>query len=191
MNTKKALGISALTLLVLVLGAALAMWSETLKVNVKVETGEVKVKWSDWSCSDTGPDPQAEGYNNKEGKDVASCGIEIEVKDNEGNPIKLLVTLKNAYPGYSVDITLTVDNIGTIPVKLYDHKINANKTVLSALSIDLPIPEDTQIDPDGSSTYTLHITVLQSAAESSTYTFEIELTFAQWNEVPTTTTTAA
>jgi len=184
MNTKKALGISALTLLVLVLGAALAMWSETLKVNVEVNTGEVKVKWSDSYCSDEGADPQAEGYNNKEGKDVASCGIEIEVKDNEGNPIKLRVTLKNTYPGYSVDIDLVVDNIGTIPVKLQDYSISEYDK--NALEVSLEIPEDTQIDPEDSGTYTLHITVLQDAKELSTYTFEVTLTFAQWNEVSTT-----
>jgi len=183
MNTKKALGISALTLLVLVLGAALAMWSETLLVNVEVNTGEVKVKWSEWYCSDEGADPQASGFHNREGKDVASCDISVEVRDDEGNPIKLLVTLDNAYPGYSVDIGLIVDNIGSIPVKLYDYKISDYDT--SALSVSLSTPYDTQIEPKGSSTYTLHITVLQSAAELSTYTFEVELTFAQWNEVST------
>lgn len=26
-----------------------------------------------WSCSDTGSDPQGEGYVNIEGKDVANC----------------------------------------------------------------------------------------------------------------------
>jgi len=53
----------------------------------------------------------------------------------------------------------------------------------SALSVSLDVPEDTQIDPGYSSTYILHITVLQGAEENSTYTFEVELVFAQWNEV--------
>jgi hypothetical protein len=52
-----------------------------------------------------------------------------------------------------------------------------------ALSVSLSVPEDTLIDSGGSSTYTLHITVLQDAAENSRYTFEVDLTFAQWNEV--------
>jgi len=171
----------ALALIAIVLGTALAMWSETLMVNVAVNTGEVKVKFSDWSCSDKGADPQAEGFHNTEGKNVASCGITVEKRDDEGNPIKLLVTINNAYPGYSVDVDLVIDNIGTIPVKLLNSNISGVNE--SALSVSLTVPEDTQIDPGYNSTYTLHITVLQTAAEKSTYTFEVTLTFAQWNEV--------
>ena len=160
---------------------AVAMWSETLKINATINTGEVKVKFSSWSCSDTGSDPQAEGFHNDENKNVATCGVSVEEVDGEGNPIKLLVTLNNTYPGYSVDVNLVIDNIGTIPVKLLSSSITGvNET---ALAVSLDIPEDTQIDPEGNSTYTLHITVLQEAEENSTYTFEVELVFAQWNEV--------
>jgi len=169
-----------LVLAIIVLGAALAMWSETLTVNVSVSTGEVKVKFSDWYCSDTGADPQAPGFSNTEGKNVASCYISVE--EGEDNAVKLLVTISNAYPGYSVDVGLVIDNIGSIPVKLYDYDISGVNT--TALSVSLDVPEDTQIEPDGSSTYILHITVLQDAEEKSTYTFEVTLTFAQWNEVP-------
>jgi len=165
---------------IMVIAGAVAMWSDTLKINATIKTGEVKVKFSSWMCSDEGPDPQAQGFHNGEGKDVASCNVDVEVIE-EGNPIKLSVTLDNAYPGYSVDVTFTVDNIGTIPVKLLNY--NIMDVDVNALSVSLSVPEDTQIDSGGSSTYTLHITVLQNAAESSTYTFEVDLTFAQWNEV--------
>lgn len=181
METRKLLSIGALTILVLALGTALAMWSETLKINTTINTGEVDVKWSEWWCSDEGPDPQGEGYSNEEGKDVASCNVEVEVEDEEGDAIKLLVTIDNAYPGYSVDVYLVVDNIGTIPVKLYDYWINIEEDV--PLIVSLEIPEDTQIEPEGSSTYVLHIEVLQEAEENTTYGFEVTLVFAQWNEV--------
>jgi len=170
-----------LVLAVIAIGAALAMWSETLTVNVSVGTGEVKVKFSDWYCSDTGPDPQAENFHNTEGKDVASCDISVEEVDSGGNAVKLLVTISNAYPGYSIDVGLVIDNIGTIPVKLYNYDISGVNT--TALSVSLTVPEDTQIDPGYNSTYTLHVTVLQTAEENSEYTFEVTLTFAQWNEV--------
>ena len=162
---------------IMVIAGAVAMWSDTLKINATIKTGEVKVKFSSWTCSDKGSDPQAQGFQNEEGKDVASCNV--EASDGE-NPITLSVTLNNAYPGYSVDVTFTVDNIGTIPVKLHNYSITGVDP--NALSVSLSAPEDTQIDPRGSSTYTLHITVLQSAAEGSTYTFEVDLMFAQWNE---------
>lgn len=168
---------------IMVIAGAVAMWSDTLKINATIKTGEVKVKFSSWMCSDSGSDPQAEGegFHNDEGKNVASCNVNVGVSDEEGNPIKLDVMLNNAYPGYSVDVTFIVDNIGTIPVKLLNYNIIGVDG--NALSVSLSVPKDAQIDSRGSSTYTLHITVLQNAAESSTYTFEVDLTFAQWNEV--------
>ena len=168
-------------LLVAVVAGALAMWSDTLKINATIETGEVKVKFSEWYCSDVGADPQAEGFSNEEGKDVASCYVSVEIVDEEGNPVKLLVTLSNAYPGYYVVVTFTVDNIGTIPVKLLSYEFSGVDE--TALDVWLEVPEDTQIDPDDYGTYELHIIVKQDAAESSEYTFELTLTFAQWNEV--------
>lgn len=165
----------------LALGTALAMWSEELKINTTVNTGEVDVKWSDWWCSDEGPDPQGEGYDNSEEKDVASCDVSVEIVDEEGDAIKLLVTLNNTYPGYSVDVYLVVDNVGTIPVKLYEYSIEEPE---EPLILSLTIPEDTQIDPGYNATYILHVEVLQEAEENTTYgPYEITLVFAQWNEV--------
>lgn len=166
---------------IMVIAGAVAMWSDTLKINATIKTGEVKVKFSDWMCSDEGSDPQAQGFHNEEGKDVASCNVNVKARDGKGNPIKLNVMLNNTYPGYSVDVKFIVDNIGTIPVKLLNYNITGVDE--NALSVSLSVPEDTQIDSGGSSTYILHITVLQNAKESSTYTFEVDLTFAQWNEV--------
>jgi len=158
------------------------MWSETLRVNVTVSTGEVDVKWSAYYCSDTGPDPQTpDSFSNTEEKDVAQCYVTAEEYDDEGDVIKLNVTIVNAYPGYHAEITGIVDNIGTIPVKLLSH--NMTGVDESAISAYLDIPEDTQIEPGDNSTYTLTIDVLQEASENATYTFEVTLVFAQWNEV--------
>ncbi|MCD6301173.1 MAG: hypothetical protein J7L82_03785 [Staphylothermus sp.] len=176
----KIFGIIMLAVILVGFGTAMAMWSETLRTNVYIDTGEVKVEWSDWYCSDTGPDPQAPGFNNDEGKDVASCYVEPETID-DGNVIKLNVTLVNAYPGYTVNIMMVVDNIGSIPVKLYDHQLSGVDA--EALDVNLIIPSDTQIHPNENGTYILEITVLQAANEASTYSFELQLTFAQWNEV--------
>jgi len=180
----KIFAVALVSILLIGFGAALAMWSETLKLNAYVNTGEVKVKWSEWSCSDTGPDPQAPGFDNSENKDVAKCIVTIEKNDTEGNPIKLNVTLVKAYPGYAVNITLVVDNIGTIPVKLLSYSWSNFSTIDDeALNITLFKPTDTQIHPGGNSTYILEIIVTQEANETATYSFDLELTFAQWNEV--------
>lgn len=178
-------GMTLVAIILIGFGIALAMWSESLKVNTYINTGEVKVKWSDWYCTDTGPDPQAPGYSNNEGKDVAKCIVTIEEYDQEGNPIKLNITLLNAYPGYSIDIVMIVDNIGTIPVKLYDIQwSNWDPEDEQSLYVYIMHSVNTQIEPGGNDTYTLHISVLQNAQERTNYSFDVKLTFAQWNEVP-------
>ncbi len=171
--------LALLAVLVASMGTALAMWSETLLVGVNVQTGEVDVAFTGYSCSDVGADPQAAGFTNEEGKDVATCTVEVASTDAEGDTIELLVTISNAYPGYTVDISLDISNIGTIPVKLYTYSVSADEPIQASLSI----PEDTQIDPGDSATYVLTITVPQEAAETSTYTVSVTLEFAQWNEV--------
>ncbi|RLG78501.1 MAG: hypothetical protein DRO40_13795 [Thermoprotei archaeon] len=180
----KIFAIAIVSILLIGFGAALAMWSETLKLNAYVNTGEVKVKWSDWNCTDTDADPQAPGFNNTEGKDVAKCIVSVEEDDGAGNPIKLNVTIVNAYPGYAVNITLVVDNIGTIPVKLLSYSWTDLSTAdEEALNITLYKPADTQMHEGENTTYILEIIVTQEANETATYSFDLELTFAQWNEV--------
>jgi len=180
----KIFAIALVSILLIGFGAALAMWSETLKLNAYVNTGEVKVEWSDWSCSDIGADPQAPGFNNTEGKDVAKCIVTVEKNDAESNPIKLNVTIIKAYPGYAVNITLVVDNIGTIPVKLLSSSwSNLSRADEEALNITLYKPADTQMHEGENTTYILEIIITQEANETSTYSFDLELTFAQWNEV--------
>ncbi len=183
MNRTQIFSLASLALLIASIGAVAAMWSETLKVNVNVNTGEVDVKWSSWSCNDNGADPQIPNskFSNDEGKDVARCYVQAEKEDKEGDVIKLNVTITNAYPGYHAVITLVVDNVGTIPVKLYSSSIGKYPT--SALSVSLDKPTDTQIHPGGNSTYTLTVDVLQGAGEKQNYSFEVTLVFAQWNEV--------
>ncbi len=162
-------------LLAAIIGVGYAMWSETLRVNVTVNTGEVDVEFSDWSCSDTGIDPGKD-------KDVASCTVEEEEYDDEGDVIKLLVTIDDGYPCYYANITMTIDNIGTVPVKLLGHSFSGLDGL--PLEVSLEIPEDTQIDPGDSQDYKLNIHILQEAEENATYSFELTMQFAQWNEVP-------
>jgi len=176
------ISLALIGLVILALGTAMAMWYETLLVNTYVETGNVKVAWVDWKCSDTGPDPQAEGFSNSEGKNVAQCIVEPEIYDDEGNVVKVNITLVNAYPGYNPVITLTVKNIGSIPVKLYDYTDASG--IDDSLRVSITVPEDTQLHPGETHDITINIEVLQDAGESTSYSFELEFTYAQWNEVP-------
>ena len=171
-NVGKIAGVFMVTALALLLiGGSYAMWSEVLKINVTVNTGEVDVKWSDWSVSES-----------DHGKPwVANTTISVEEYDDEGDEIKLGIEMNNTYPCYWANVTLIVDNVGTIPVKLYNYSIEGvNGT---ALFVVLERPFDTQIDPGENATYVLRIHVLQNASENAMYKFNVSLTFAQWNEV--------
>jgi len=184
MNRK--IGMTALSLVFVatIMLGAFAMWSETLKINTTVNTGSVAVEFSKWACNDQGADPQlGEPFNNSEHKDVAQCYVSAEKYDEQGNVIKLNVTIVNAYPGYHAVVAMAIDNIGTIPVKLYNSSINYNGTDL-AVSLTHE-GNSTQIHPGEHGTFYLTIDVLQSASENTQYTFEVTMTFAQWNEVST------
>jgi len=182
MNRSRIYSLTALALIVASVGAASAMWYQSLLVNVTVHTGDVSVRWVNWSCSDTGSDPQTpeSSFHNEEDKDVAQCIIQPEITE-DGNVIKLNVTIVNAYPGYHADAALVVQNSGTIPVKLYTHSMSGVDE--DALNVNLGLPPSTQIHPGDNSTIHLIIDVLQTAEQSSTYSFEVNLTYAQWNEV--------
>jgi len=168
------------------LGVSYSMWSSSLHVNTYVHTGEVAVAFDGHNCSDTGADPQGGTnlggtFTNTEGKNVATCSVTPEQTDEAGNVIKLNVTLTNAYPGYEVCVDFNVTNIGTVPVKLLQH--NYTTTLSNDLYVNLIVPQDTQIEPGQNSPYTLCIGVKQSAAQNSSYSFDLGLYFAQWNEV--------
>ncbi len=185
MNTKPVMGILAALVLFASVGAAMALWSDSLKINTTIETGEVRVDFDSWNCSDVNADPQAQGYDNSENKDVAQCIVEPEIYDETGSVIKLNVTLNNTYPGYHVIIYFNVTNTGTIPVKLLSMSYsNFTEEDDAALNVWLVAPNDTQIHAGEEGEYELHIVVLQEAEMNMTYFFDVMLVFAQWNEVP-------
>ncbi len=180
----------ALIVFATMFGVAYAMWSETLRVNVIVNTGEVDIEWSSVECDDTGIDP---GYD----KDVASCSVEII--DLEEPAAKIHIEIDNAYPCYTVVITGVVDNVGTIPVKLLGitldemdiepctvYELDLDGDGLPDLNVHVEFVDlegdGTQIDPGEADAFRITIHVKQDAKELATYEFEMEFAYAQWNE---------
>jgi len=198
---KSIMGIFLALVMLASVSVALAMWSETLRINVTVNTGEVDVVWSSFWDNDTIEKPEVP-------LDVTKVYVEAEEYD-DGGVIKLNVTIDNAYPCYNVSIYGNVSNIGTIPVKLLSatikYTINAEEQSISLplnqwvdldldndskadINVFLEISNDTdcdgtQIDPGSFDVYELTIHVKQDAKELTPYFFEIEMVFAQWNEV--------
>jgi hypothetical protein len=145
------LGKSGLILLALVLvlgvtGAAFAKWSETLTISGVVNTGEVDVGFSQQVSND----PTSPGQNDEAGcgswptwvdgdayptadswsgtrydKNVGS--IDCELSDGDGGATGgdevLTITVTNGYPCYYGNIWFTIDNLGSIPVKIESIKL--------------------------------------------------------------------
>ncbi len=182
MNKSRIYSLSALALILASIGAVSAMWYQSIGIDVTIHTGRVAVIWDGWSCNDEGADPQIPNtsFDNSEGKDVATCSIS-SLETNDDGTVTLNVTITNAYPGYFANLSLLVKNVGTIPVKLVNSSIQGADS--NALMVDLQTPGSTQIHPDETGQYYLNIGVLQTAQQSSTYSFTVTLMFAQWNEV--------
>jgi len=178
------LQIAAAIMMLAVMGSAVAMWSDSLKVMVTVMTGDVDVEFGDISTNDP-PGNVDPGYD----KDVATCyadKMEIENEDL-GNPtgnndLDLNITIVNAYPSYNCTVVFQVKNTGTIPVMgpYIDIAIDTFGTDVTWSHNMTPI----QIDPGNSTWFKISFHVEQSANETSTYMLQIYLKFIQWNEAP-------
>jgi hypothetical protein len=91
-------------------GALYAHWTDTLDVNVGVQTGSVDAAWVRPVCSERYPWPELTFQGEVEGKDVGS--FEVAIAD-EG--MLLGLTVENAYPSYAVDCQVHVVNSGSVP----------------------------------------------------------------------------
>ena len=125
---RKAIVFLAAIIILSILGSALAMWYDILKIRTTVETGEVDVEFD-------GP-IYVQEVSERDGKDVASCSAEfIEVEDEDlnnpfgNNDLELKITVDNAYPCYICKVnSVNVINTGTIPVKVSIARIEAYPT---------------------------------------------------------------
>ena len=123
--------------------AIMAMWSETLRMNADVSTGELD--WEivsggliyhdscglqdgygmaggyDWNASYL-PQPGAIQLD----KDVGCTEIELVDTDGDGDYDAMEVTLVNVYPWYYNHIAFKVHNDGTIPLKIWRIIIDGN-----------------------------------------------------------------
>jgi len=163
------------------LGVGYAMWDKTLEVTGTVNTGEVNAIFTTATCNDTGIDPGylMDGTTPKD-KDVGSCSV-------VGAGTQLLtITVENGYPCYECDIDFTVDNTGSIPVKIQTLGLVGVPPEITVTWTGLAVGD--QIGPAGSIDDELpgdlHIHVEQIADELQTgvYTFSASIYLVQWNE---------
>jgi len=154
MNLKKLLVLPIFLILISSISVALAMWSETLKINVTVNTGEVDAEIVRAYTSDSVPPPHGlldvngtptawpnctdfnytgEGWVavisgdiewTELDKDVAWAEAWTEDTDGDGDNDTAYVKIRNGYPGYMVWFSLEVDNVGTIPIFIDYYIVN-------------------------------------------------------------------
>ncbi|MEM0058605.1 MAG: hypothetical protein QXG09_07050 [Candidatus Bathyarchaeia archaeon] len=194
MMLKKKTSIPAIATIVLValaiVGFSYAHWSECIRVRGEVETGELDAAIVTWYCNDEGKDP---GYT----KDVAQCFCSIDKED----PHYAYVTIRNAYPSYTVKFTCDIENTGTIPWFMQTPVvILANGTKIELVDsewVDIDLDgdgkpdanfmyidgENKQVHPGKYVEWSLRIHIKQSATPGTTYTFTISVDVVQWNMV--------
>ena len=199
-------------ILLTVLGSALAMWYDALKIRATVDTGSVDVEF--------GGSIYVEEVSEINNKDVARCSAtftEIENED-ENNPfgdndLELSITVDNAYPCYICKVdTVYVINKGTIPVhvkidrvvasatgstqvRACEQKYDPNRGYYYECDVDgdgdadinlwgcfTSFIPDIQLHPGQHKDFTVELHVKQGAAENSSFTVQIYLKARQYNE---------
>ena len=196
---KKTVGMFVALILALgMTGVAFAHWSQTLYISGTVETGELVVGFINIDDNDDGVDP---GYT----KDVGDTVVELETWKGTHLENDLyetaVITITDAYPSYSVTVTVYVANGGTIPVNAYgitEPVITGDLAPwveILAYDINLPWPHTyPQIDPCDvvSAWVTIHIAqeaetspeVWENCPENASATITASMEFVQWNWSP-------
>lgn len=182
----KAIGILALLAITASIGVAMAMWTETLKINIGINTGEVKLDFDAWCVEhQEGPDDDI--------KDVGSCDAYVTT-DDEGNPL-VVVNISNAYPWYGFTVYVQMNNTGTIPVKIYNYTYSISGDDLTPWLDCSTNATQVQIDPydvnpdEQVKTFYFNCTFIQDneeygvLPENAQMTILGQVVFAQWNEV--------
>lgn len=159
MNKTKLFFTASIALLIIAASTiAYAMWSETLRVNANVNTGELDAAIVRAYTSDEVPPPGILDYNGTptsmpdpgdfvwtgEGwvavisgdinytqldKDYAWATTQLVDSDGDGDYDTVNVKIHNAYPFYMVWFSLEVDNVGTVPFFIDEYIVNG--TVLT------------------------------------------------------------
>jgi predicted ribosomally synthesized peptide with SipW-like signal peptide len=153
-----------------VIGFTYAYWTETIKIEGSVATGELDAEFSAATCKDNETPPP----------DVGTCTVTLSDSDNDGDNDTATITISNAYPSYVCDVTLTIHNCGTIPLKVVSVTItNPNPNELEVTLTNDPAGKT--LAPSETLTFDLHIHVKDGAAEKASYSFSAVVDIAQFN----------
>lgn len=141
------------------MGLGVAAWTEGLVVGGVVNTGNIDVAFD--KCYVV--------------KKHCSCDNGVSYSITEDGK-KLIISVSDAYSGYKAHLKYKVVNRGTVPVKLVTKESRSSP----ALKINDNMSEGI-INGNGDGREANLFIVVGECEESSTYNFEVELVFGQWN----------
>jgi len=118
------------------IGIGYAHWSEILTLKGTLETGKLDLDWS-CTCSD----------NDDDSKDIAKVTCEFSSDKNT-----LWINVTNAYPGYGVNVSIDIENVGTVPAVLEDISVIYPGEVIMNDTDGDGIPEELYYDANGNGT---------------------------------------
>ncbi|MEN4011561.1 MAG: hypothetical protein AB1453_15045 [Chloroflexota bacterium] len=183
--------------LLLLTGIAYGLWSETLRVEGVVHTGEVYGEWTSCICNDDGldplPTPWPYAYPRPIRKDVGSTTCVIDEKD----PRILRLTITNGYPSYWGNCEVHFANTGSVPVIIRGYRVIPHNFTLATSNgaengeiwVRYWDGVGAQMEPCDHDTCeqasSLQFHVEQPAKENHTYRFSVQVCLGQWNEAAT------
>jgi predicted ribosomally synthesized peptide with SipW-like signal peptide len=133
---KRAVLILGLALMIAAAGVVYAHWTDTLKVEATINTGDLAVLWTDVFTDDDGVgdcgeeigDPAIWGGGIGDPADFSTCDTpalrydknvaSCEVAAVGDGSDTFVLTINNAYPSYHCTIFSTFTNTGSVPVKV-------------------------------------------------------------------------
>lgn len=172
----------ALAAILALAGAAMALWWESLLIDVTVETGTLDAQLSVHNFGDNELEIAEDmGESDPTVKDVSSISCTLS---DDGKTIVILV--ENAYPSITYFCDIDLKNTGTIPFKVYSIEFSGNLTdVADFYFSDGVIVEGLQVEPGDEEVDKLIIHLTNDAMEDSVYVGEVTIVVEQWNEYPT------
>ena len=172
--------------LIAVLGltaGALALWWESLTIDVTVNTGYLDAQLSVHGFGDNEiPLAKEMGEPDPTVKNVSwiNCTLTDDNKTVE-------IVVHNAYPSITYFCEIDLKNTGTIPFKVFNVTFEGNLTdVAEEFGFSLgEIYPGLQLEPGDEVVDKLVIHLNNTAEENTTYTGKVTIIVEQWNEYPT------
>jgi len=182
MKAKMTVIASALLVGLMLIGVSYALWSKTLTINGKVETGRLDAwftggHWTD-SLDQEGLIPVPPE------KEIYTVSLHYGTLPQGGVDFEYVyIDIDHLYPCIWIHVNLTITNTGTIPLKFqYFYLYGNNVPGDVILSGDL---WGLQLEPQEYTTCDVHIHLNNTAQQDQplgTYGFYVYIEAVQWNE---------